>query len=234
MIDQINLSDIDIKELTLVKETYVINNEQDHSRWIFKCKANNLIKNCDELYLKIWNPAYIRRDNILKAIDSGFYDNNTTPALKAIIYHNGLCRGYVMDKCYPNYKLTLDKNFYALIKEISTKTKFFNVQFSPCHVLKYKESFSLIDLEGVFLISDLTEIYKQMSFFDYEEYERFIVGEYDKLIPNCEHKQYSDNMKNKHYFRKINPLVRLCQSAFKQIVNSRRVVNGKNINMIEY
>lgn len=234
MIEQINLSDIDIKKLILVKETYVIHNGQDHSRWVFKYNTSHLIKNCSELYFKIWNPSYIRRDNIIKAIDSGFYDKNTTPALKAILYHNGLCRGYVMDKCYQDYKLNLDERFYALIKEMSTKTKFFNAQFSPCHVLKYKDSFSLIDLEGVFLISDLTEIYKQMNFFDYEEYERFIVGEYDKLIKNSKRKQYSDNMRNKHYFRKINPLLRLCQSAFKQIVNSRRVVHGKNINMIEY
>lgn len=233
MFDRVNLNEIEIGQMTLIKERYVWHDRQDHSRWVFKLKKGNAFNCGNELFVKIWNPSYVRRDNILKAIDAGFYDESTTPALKYLIYHKGLCRGYAMDKCDTVYSLKLDEEFFEIIKEKSRKSGFFNAQFSPCHVMKYKKLFSIIDLESVFPISDLTIIHKQRAFFDYEAYENFIVNEYNNLNVGVRQK-FSENMKNKNYFRDINQLFRFPQTICRQIVNSLTVVDGKYISMIEH
>ena len=73
-----NLENIDFSQLTLIKERSKKYKAQDHSRWVYKDVKNNL-------YYKMWNPTYIRKDNILKGISNGFYDIETTPALMGTI-----------------------------------------------------------------------------------------------------------------------------------------------------
>ena len=79
-------------------------------------------------YAKIWNPTYVRRDNVLRALDAGFYDDQTTPALAALIVHQGVCRGYLTHACRPCY--VLDPAYHRVIMENTRSTGLFNVQFS--------------------------------------------------------------------------------------------------------
>lgn len=65
--ETIELRDIDLPRLKLVKETYQWFAGQDHSRWTFRSRQSGD-------YFKIWNPTYIRRDHFLRGLESGFYD----------------------------------------------------------------------------------------------------------------------------------------------------------------
>jgi len=234
MIEKISLTEISINDLDIYKETNRWYGELDHSRWVFMCRNMNLIDNCTELFIKLWNPTYIRRDNILLAIDSGFYDKETVPVLKALIFHKGLCRGYIMDKCKKNLGLRLSDEFFHAIKDKSKKTALFNAQFSPCHVMKYKKGFSLIDLEGVFHISDLADIHRQMAFFDYEGYKNFIFSEYNRTNHDLNRVFSADKMKNHCYFKNINPILRTLQSVKKGILPAERISSCKNTTYIEF
>ena len=112
--------------------------EQDHSRWVFRTPRKYRIAGVQDLYLKIWNPTYIRRDNILAGIQSRFYDEQTVPAFFGLIYQDGICRGYAMKRCTRKLKQVLDVAYYQRIKEKSIKSGHFNYQFSQYHVMQYK------------------------------------------------------------------------------------------------
>ena len=57
MIKNISLDEIDVSDFLEVKSRVKWYDYQDHSRWIFKDVENNL-------YYKIWNETYVRRDAI--------------------------------------------------------------------------------------------------------------------------------------------------------------------------
>lgn len=234
MVKNIGLTEINFDNLTLCKFTNKHYERQDHSRWVFECNDFNVFSTCNSLFVKIWNSNYVRRDNILKAIDTGFYDEITTPALVAIIFHKGLCRGYIMDKCNKNHGLILNNMFYSLLKDKTRDTGLFNAQFSPCHVMKYKNWFSLIDLEGVFHISELPDIHKYQAFFDYKDYESFVISEYIKTRPALNESFFTADMKNKKYFKNINPLLRMLQSITTNIWQKHRTSINMNTSLIEF
>lgn len=225
------LKDIDINSMQIVKETFEWYGTQDHSRWIFKenTKSGNRKNN---KYFKIWNPNYIRRDNILKAIESGFYDDITTPALCGIILHNGLCRGYVMHECKSDWRLQLDDVFFKKIKERSLSTGYFHIQFSPCHVMKYYGKLSLIDLEGVFSICELPKTKEMHCFFDLKEYEEFIVSLYKLYIQKTggKYSYFLDHSRPR--FRKIHPFLRFNQSLILKTMDIFKKKRGEHIHQI--
>jgi hypothetical protein len=77
---RIALAEIDLQSLTPCKVTAKWYGTQDHSRWVLRSPGDGL---SGASYYKIWNPTYVRRDNILAAIESGFYDERTVPALQS-------------------------------------------------------------------------------------------------------------------------------------------------------
>lgn len=174
------LTDIDIMNLKLIKETVRWYGKQDHSRWLFKSTRRTRFADMGDLYFKVWNPTYLRRDNILTAIVNGFYDEQTTPALTGLIFHKGICRGYVMNKCTRNWTLELDEEYDRLIKERTVTTGYFAYQYSPYHTLKYKGSPSLIDLEGIYPIRAVVRLSDYHCHFDYKDYEDFVVSLYNE------------------------------------------------------
>jgi hypothetical protein len=174
------LTDFDIKRLEVVKETVMWLDGQDHSRWVLKTPSKIAVLGHQELYLKIWNPTYIRRDNILAGIDVGFYDEKITPALVGLIFHKGICRGYAVKMCTRNWGRKLDNHFYDLIKEKSEITGYFSYQFSRYHIMRYKKCLNLIDLEGIYPIENLHSLTKYRSRFDDKKYETFITGLYNE------------------------------------------------------
>ena len=167
-----NLDEIDVSKFETIKSREKWYGNQDHSRWIFYDRKN-------KLYYKIWNETYIRRNTIIDAINSGFYNKDILPAFKGIIQWEGVCRGYVMEECEKYGKM--DKSFFSNIKKITKNTNMFAYDLCPNHIFKYKDKLTLIDLEGVYNLNQ----YKQKlnehislgipgRFVEYEPYEEYI------------------------------------------------------------
>jgi hypothetical protein len=202
------LTDIDIMNLKLVRETVIWYGKQDHSRWVFKSTRKTRFGDMGDLYFKVWNPTYIRRDNILTAIDNGFYDEQITPALTGLIFHKGICRGYVMKKCTRNWTLELDEEYDKLIKERSAKTGYFSYQYSPYHTMRYKGLPSLVDLEGFYRISAIVKLPEYHCHFDYKDYEDFIVDLYNEQVrvPGAQNPYIANH--GRPQFCKTHPIMR--------------------------
>jgi len=167
------LRDLPIGALRLVKETVLHFGDQDHTRWVFRVPRRcRVLGSRTACYAKVWNPTYVRRDNILRAIDAGFYDQDTTPALAALIVHQNVCRGYLTTACRPSY--LLDPAYYNAIKERTRTTGLFNVQFSPYHVMKLGRKSTLIDLEGVYAVEDVARMPHFHCTFDDPDYSDFV------------------------------------------------------------
>lgn len=172
----LQLADFDLTRCEVVKETVLWLDGQDHSRWVLKTDSGGFGRN--GLYLKIWNPSYVRRDNILAGIEVGFYDEQTTPALMGPIFHDGVCRGYVTNGCTRYWGRRWEAGFYRLIQDKSAKTGYFSYQFSRDHVMRFKNQPSLIDLEGIYPVGDLPALATYHGTFDDERYQGYIAGLY--------------------------------------------------------
>lgn len=126
------------------------------------------------MFFKIWNETYIRRDNILNGLEVGFYDEKTVPALEGIIVSNGVCRGYVMYACIG--KGVRAPEFYKLLKERTRGTGYFNYQIGRSHIRRYRDQYSLIDLEGIYPLCECMRLSDYYARFDDSEYETFVKG----------------------------------------------------------
>jgi hypothetical protein len=175
----VQLRDVDLLSLKLVKKTYAQIDGRDHSRWVF-CTRNDPK---EILYFKIWNPSYVRQSHLRKGIESGFYDEITTPALQALICSNGVCRGYIMRKCVPNRDK--DPRFDRAILDRTVRTGYFAVQYSRFHTMRYGTQYSLVDLEGIHPLTELPKLETYYNaYFDDPEYESFVVDLYCRTFPH--------------------------------------------------
>jgi hypothetical protein len=219
-VEILQLSDIDISQLKLVKEVVVRFGDQDHSRWVFRTPRRYRIAGVQDIYLKIWNLTYIRRDNVLAGIQSGFYDEQTTPAFFGLIFQDGICRGYAMRKCTRSLRQELNKEYYQQIKEKSIKTGYFSHQFSRYHVMQYEGQYSLIDLEGIYPIVAMHKLADYHCHFDSKDYEEFIDGLYQEHIhhpaghPRTLTIRSEPELKKKHFFVKGLVFLRTQASEF--------------------
>jgi len=176
MIDRlkyISLDTLDVPSFELIKQRVSSYHNQDHSRWVFRK---------DGKYYKVWNDTYIRRNNILSGIASGFYDDDTCPALYGLIFWNGVCRGYVMEEC-ENYD-KLDDSFYNLIKERTANTGYFTYDFCEQHVKKYNGKYTLIDLEGIY----------HLDYYGIKSKEQKTLKIPGKFMANDSYKQYVESL----------------------------------------
>ena len=87
-----------IRHMRLVRERLNRYGDQDHQRWTYRRRGFK----GRMLYYKIWNPTYVRRNNMIDAIKAGFYDDVLTPALRAILLDDTGMRGYVTAACRPH------------------------------------------------------------------------------------------------------------------------------------
>ena len=96
------------------------------------------------------------------------------PAFMGLIYYENICRGYVTKKC--DECLDDITSFNNLIKEKTKNTKFFIYDISNKHVMKFKDKFSLIDLEGVYPLSSYEDIANDTfhATFSSENYKKFV------------------------------------------------------------
>lgn len=182
--DVIQMTDINLSKLKLVKETCRWFGDQDHSRWVFRTRENSSEE--DTFFFKIWNPTYIRRDHVLRGVESGFYDETTIPAFYAFIFAKGICRGYVMRKCIPYHRK--DPDFSALILRKTAQTGFFCVQYSRFHSMRYGDKFSLVDLEAIHPLAEFPFLASRYPrcIFDDLEYEGFVIDLYCRTFPHLD------------------------------------------------
>jgi hypothetical protein len=149
--------------------------------WYFEF-FNGLLKSSkgerETYYFKIWNPDHIRKDTIPRAVEAGFYGEQLTPALHGIIYHQGICRGYVMRECALTGHIDLD--FYVNLKRKTVVDEFFAIQFSRFHTGVYEGRTSLIDLESVHPLYELPLMPDSQAFFDDPDYEDYVISCYKK------------------------------------------------------
>ena len=115
------------------------------------------------------------------AIKAGFYDDRTTPALDALVFHEGVCRGYVMRCGLLNRRLNAE--FFELVKARSQETGYFHVQFSACHTMLCDNKISLLDLEAVYPIAEYARMSHYHSVFDHPDYERYVATLYGNAFP---------------------------------------------------
>jgi hypothetical protein len=166
-----------LARMTLVRERLNWYGDQDHQRWTYKYR--------DRLgrvsYYKVWNRSYVRRDTMLPAIDAGFYDEQLTPALRAILVDgDGAMRGYVTAACHPRADRDhLDAHFYEQLKRKTESTGFFNYDVRPHHILRYRLRLSLIDLEGVYPLDQFPLLARCHCHFGDADYERFVARLFD-------------------------------------------------------
>lgn len=170
--EKFNLNEIDVSKFKVIKSRAKWYGNQDHSRWIFYDEV-------DKLYYKIWNDTYTRKNTIVEAFKQGFYDDDILPAFKGVIYWEGICRGYVMGKC-EEYGI-MDDVFFEDIKKRTTDTKMFAYDLCPNHIFKYNGKTTIIDLEGVYELSDYEtkkEEHHSLNipgrFVEYDLYEKYI------------------------------------------------------------
>ena len=169
MYNSYQLDKIDFISLNLIHKRESTYGDQDHARWIYYDKHNNL-------YYKLWNPTYIRKNNIIGGIESGFYDNETTPALKGVIYHEKICRGYIMEGVSENK--TSPTSFYEVIKQKTINSKYFYFDYCKQHIMNFKNKFCLIDLEGIYPLFEL------QNFLDHKYNSSFADNNYKEFVCN--------------------------------------------------
>ena len=132
---QYSLDEIDVTKFKTIKARQKWYGNQDHSRWIFYDEVN-------KLYYKIWNDTYVRRNTIVEALELGFYDDKILPALKGLIFWEGICRGYVMNEC-EEYGL-LEDDFFNNIKKRTNDTNIFAYDLCPNHIFKFNGKTTII------------------------------------------------------------------------------------------
>ena len=156
MIDKIkiiSLDTIDVQSMKPIYERSKYWGNQDFSRWVFKDESTNL-------YYKIWNETYVKRNGVVSGLLSGLYDETTVPALVGLIFWEGVCRGYVMEHLGDVHKkedMISDEDypkFYNHILQKVKDTNYFPYDLCQKHMRKYKDTISLMDLEGVHHIDE--------------------------------------------------------------------------------
>ncbi|WIY24324.1 hypothetical protein [Parasedimentitalea psychrophila] len=178
-LDHIELSQINFHALNVQKVVRKHFGDQDHSRWVFST-SNGSEGGSDRLFYKIWNRSHIRCDNILAALDIGFYDEVTTPALRALIFSGGICRGYAMETCQkPEIR---DDAFFRTVAERTVATQHFAVQFGRAHTMEFRAKNTMIDLEGVYHIHDLALVRAHHSAFACAEYAALVAALYRRTF----------------------------------------------------
>ena len=200
MIDKIkiiSLDTIDVKKMTPIYERSKYWGELDFSRWVFRDETTNL-------YYKIWNDTYVKRNGIISGLISGLYDETTVPALVGIIFWEGVCRGYVMKHLGDVHKkedMISDEDYPQFYNHILNKVKqtnYFPYDLCQKHMRKYKNKISLMDLEGVHHIDEYEFRLKEHNhlgikglFINNQQWEKDIQSLYYKPLSlndflNCE------------------------------------------------
>ena len=111
----------------------------------------------DGVYYKIFDKEYCRRDNFVKALEAGFFDE-VAPALKSLIVDGDDIVGYVTEagEQLGSEFDRVPKPFYEKVLACVDVTNMFFYDLVPSNIIMIDGRLSLIDLESVY---DLEELY---------------------------------------------------------------------------
>jgi hypothetical protein len=153
--------------------------DQDHSRWVYEDVIN-------DVFFKVWNHTYVRKNNLLDAYRCGFYEG-LIPAFRGVIKQTNVCRGYVMNRCEkPENQEELFQDILEKIKESTKETGLFSYDLHKGNVWIYEEKPCLIDLEGVYPLKEYERLKK--------EHEDLEIGNGDSFVTNKEYDMFIQNL----------------------------------------
>ncbi len=127
----------------------------NHGRQVIHDEEKNL-------YYKIFDDEYCRRENFVKAYEVGFFDE-LAPALKSLIVDGDDIVGYVSEAGTPlgSELGEIPKEFYEKVLGKAKETKMFFYDLVASNIIRTKDGeLSLIDLESVYDIDELYIISK--------------------------------------------------------------------------
>ena len=141
------LSDLDFSNCKVIKDKYnrIDNTGVNHGRIIYFDEYNNI-------YYKIFNSGYVRRNNFIEAVNCGFYEY-LAPSLKDIIYDKDGPIGYISEA--GNVLSNSEFDIHLIPEDFKLKlfnkikeTGLFFYDFVPSNIIELKNGeLSLIDLE---------------------------------------------------------------------------------------
>ena len=150
MLDRIKLNDIDLGSLGVIlnKAGRVVDGV-NHGRMVLKG---------DGVYYKIFDKDYCRRENFVKALEAGFFDE-VAPALQSLIVDGEDIVGYVCElgEIIGSEFDKVPDEFYQKVLSLVNEKKMFFYDLVSINIIRTKSGeLSLIDLESVY---DLDELY---------------------------------------------------------------------------
>jgi len=151
---KIQLKDIDLTncEIILDKAGRVVDGV-NHGRRVLKG---------DGVYYKIFDRDYCRRENFVKALEIGFFDD-VALGLKSVIEDGGEIVGYVMEagEIIGSEFDNIPFHFYQQVLSLVNEKKMFFYDLVPINIIRTRDGdLSLIDLESVYNIDELYTISK--------------------------------------------------------------------------
>ena len=171
--NKINLNDIDTTHCRIVldKAGRVVDGI-NHGRQVVHDEEKNL-------YYKIFDKEYCRRENFIRAYEAGFYDK-LAPALIGLIYDDEDVVGYVtkvgklLSDSEFDFKV-VPEGFLTLLKETIKDTNLFYYDLVPINIIKVDGKLSLIDLESVYHLDELYDLDKHKAVIKPPEFKDFLV-----------------------------------------------------------
>ena len=152
--NRINLKDIDLGSLGVIlnKAGRVVDGV-NHGRMVLKG---------DGVYYKIFDKDYCRRENFVKALEAGFFDE-VAPALQSLIVDGDDIVGYVCElgELIGSEFDKVPDDFYQKVLSLVNEKKMFFYDLVSINIIRTKSGeLSLIDLESVYDIEELYTIDK--------------------------------------------------------------------------
>ena len=156
MLDRIQLTDI---------EDYLLNCEviiNKAGRIVDGVNHGRTVHKGDGVYYKVFHKDYCRRENFVRALEDGFFDE-VAPALQSLIEHQGKIVGYVTEagEALGSETHKVPDEFYQKILSLVNEKKMFFYDLVSLNIIITKSGeLSLIDLESVYDIDELYTIDK--------------------------------------------------------------------------
>jgi glycosyltransferase involved in cell wall biosynthesis len=151
---KIQLKDIDLTKCeTILDKAGRVVDGVNHGRRVLKG---------DGVYYKIFDRDYCRRENFIKALEVGFFDDIAL-GLESIIEDDGEIIGYVMEagETIGSEFDNIPFHFYQQVLSLVDEKKMFFYDLVPINIIKTQDAdLSLIDLESVYDLDDLYTIGK--------------------------------------------------------------------------
>lgn len=136
-----------------------------------------------DLYYKIFDKEYCRRENFIKAYEVGFFDK-LTPALQSLIVDGDDIVGYVTEagEMLSDSEFgPVPKEFYKKVLGVVKEKKMFFYDLVPINIIRMKNGeLSLIDLESVYPLQELYIINRHNAKVKPQYYFDALVKEFDK------------------------------------------------------